>query len=272
MLCLCLVSTITVMAQDDPPPSPWSFEGEVSVVNAGGNQESKTLGTNAQLTYKKAKSEFVIRAGGLYQESAIKTRVASGDSSGFAVQETKVTEKTAEAYYGRARYDYNISERFLLFGGVDWLRNTFAGIDSRTLIAAGAGNTLADDDDTKLKTYYSFTYTFQSDIVENPFVKADFPGVRLGYDFWAQFNESVEFESKLIFDMNLDHSDDIRVEFVNALPIRVSSVLAFKPSILLLWRNEPSLTTVPLSPGPGSVNVPLEKLDTFSSVSLLVKI
>ena len=271
-LSLSLVSAVSVMAQDDPPPSPWSFEAELSAVNAGGNQESRTFGTDAKATYKKAKSELVLRAGGLYQESALKTRTANGDSASFVVQETKVTEKTAESYYARARYDYNVSPRFLVFGGIDWMRNTFAGIDSRTLIAAGAGNTWQDNDKVKFKTYYSATYTFQTDVVENPFVKSDFPGARFGFDFWSQLSETVEFQSKFVGDLNLDNTDDVRFEWDNALPIRVSSILAFKPALLLMWRNQPSLTTVSLVPGPGNVAVPLEKLDTFASVALLVKL
>jgi hypothetical protein len=39
-----------------------------------------------------------------------------------------------------------------------------------------------------------------------------------------------------------------------------------------MWRNEPSLTLLTLVPGPGTVAVPLDKLDSFAAVSLLVKI
>ena len=263
---------IGVRAQDEPPPSPWSFEAELSLVSASGNQESVTYGLSSWLGYKKAKSEIKLEAGGMMQESSTKTLTAVGDSSSYAVQEYKFTATTAEAYFARARYDYNVSERFFFLAGVDWLRNTFAGIDSRTLVGLGAGNTWSDNEKTRLKTTYSFTYTFQEDVVVNPLFKTDFPGLRGAYEFWIKLTASTEFESKLTADFNLDNTDDIRLDFYNALPVNVSSKVAFKPSLRLLWRNEPSLTEIPLVPGPGTVNVPLEKLDSFASVSLLVKI
>jgi putative salt-induced outer membrane protein YdiY len=260
-------------AQDAPPPSPWSFEAELSLVSASGNQQSVTYGLSTKLGYKLTKSEFKIEAGGLSQESSVKTLYAVGDSTSYSIQESKVTATTAEAYYARGRYDYNVSSKFFLLAGVDWMRNTFAGIDSRTLIGAGAGNTWRDDDKLRLKTTYSFTYTFQEDVVENPLTKTDFPGLRGAYEFWAKITASTEFESRLTADFNLDNTDDIRLDFYNALPISVSSKVAFKPSLRLMWRNEPSLTTVSMAPGPPTTwSVPLDKLDSFASVSLLVKI
>jgi putative salt-induced outer membrane protein YdiY len=262
----------SVSAQEAPPPSPWSFEAELSIVNASGNQQSVTYGLATKLGYKLTKSVFGIEAGGLSQESTVKTLSASGDSANYTIDESKVTATTAEAYYARGRYDYNVSNKFFLLAGVDWMRNTFAGIDSRTLVGAGAGNTWRDDKKLRFKTTYSFTYTFQQDVVENPLFKTDFPGLRGAYEFWIKITPSTEFESRLTADFNLDNTDDIRVDFYNALPISVSSKIAFKPSLRLMWRNQPSLTQLPLVPGPGSVTVPLDKLDSFASVSLLVKI
>ena len=132
--------------------------------------------------------------------------------------------------------------------------------------------TWRDDEKLRFKTTYSFTYTFQQDVVENPLTKTDFPGLRAAYEFWTKLTSSTEFESRLVADFNLDNTDDIRLNFYNALPISVSSKIAFKPSLSLQWRNEPSLTELTLVPGPGTVKVPLEKLDSFASVSLLVKI
>jgi putative salt-induced outer membrane protein YdiY len=259
-------------AQDSIPPSPWSFEAELSLVGTSGNQQSVTYGAGGKLGYKLTKSEFRLEGGGMMQQSTLSTLTASGDSSSYTVSESKVTTTTAEAYHAGVRYDYNVSNKFFLLAGVDWLRNTFAGIDSRTLIGAGAGNTWSDNDKVKFKTTYSFTYTFQEDVVENPLTKTDFPGVRGAYEFWTKLTASTEFESKLTADFNLDNTDDIRLDFYNALPISVSSKVAFKPSLRLMWRNEPSLTLLTLVPGPGTVAVPLDKLDSFAAVSLLVKI
>ena len=269
---LTLALAVPVLAQDEPPPSPWSFEAEFSLVSATGNQETMTYGLGTKLGYARDKSAVLVEAGGILQESSVITRTAAGDSSSYTVQESKTTDRTAEAYYARGRYDYKVSDKMFFLAGVDWLRNTFAGIDSRTLLSAGAGRTWVENEKVKFLTTASATYTFQQDVVENPFVKTDFAGLRATYEFWTQITESTEFKSELTADFNLDNSDDVRLNFYNAMPISVSSKIAFKPSLRLLWRNQPSLTTVALSPGPGTVAVPLDKLDAFGAVSLIVKI
>ena len=127
----------------------------------------------------------------------------------------------------------------------------------------------------QFKTDYAVTYTFEAEVVENPFTNANFPGLRLAYDFDWLITQSTRFESELIGDFNLDNTDDVRLNWYNALPIDISSVLAFVPSLRLLWRNDPALQEVPLfdSGGTeiGSVFTPLEELDSYFALSLLFK-
>ncbi|MEE8135093.1 MAG: hypothetical protein V3T56_08540, partial [Gemmatimonadales bacterium] len=81
--------------------------------------------------------------------------------------------------------------------------------------------------------------------------------------------------NQLIGDLNLKDMDDVRVDLTIGLPISISSILAFKPSWQLLWRNQPSLTEVPLenpagTPTGDTVLVPLEKLDSFLRLALVL--
>ena len=269
------LSTQEARAQDDTERG-WSFTSELSGVWTAGNSKTTTWGLGATVEYAWAHAIAKIEGGAVRSQSTLTTRSAVGTSDNFTLNEETVTEKTAEAYGVRGRYDYNFSPVFFAFGGGDWLRNTFSGIDSRLLLAAGAGNTWTTTDRVKFKTDYSATYTFQEDVVENPFVKTNFPGVRLGYDFWWKLTGSTEFTSVFVGDLNLDNTDDIRLDVKNSLPIAISSVLAFKPSLEILWRNEPSLTEVPLFNPDGSetgesVAVPLKKLDSLFKVALVVK-
>ena len=196
-----LVSSENAWAQDDEKELGWSFSANLSGVWTGGNSESSTYGLVATAKHAWPRSDLKFDLGGTQTESSLKTRTAVGASeTDFTIEETKVTEKTAELFFARARYDYQVHKRFLVLGGADWLRNTFAGIDSRFLIAVGAGNTWKDNKKVKFITDYSFTYTFQSDVVENPFVSHNFPGIRLGYDLWWQLSESTQFTSTLIAD------------------------------------------------------------------------
>jgi putative salt-induced outer membrane protein YdiY len=269
------LSAGTARAQGEEPKR-WAFTAEISGVWAAGNSESTTLGLASTLKRMWEKSELKFEGGAVRAEAGTTTRTAVGASSeDFEVQEETVRQKTAENYYLRGRYDYKISERFYTLVGADWLRNTFAGIDSRVLLAAGAGNIWLDDERTRLSTDYAATYSFQEDVVDNPFIKSKFPGLRLAYDFWWQLTGSTEFESRLITDFNLDTTEDIRADFTNSLPISISSKLAFKPSLQLLWRNDPALSALELmapdgTPTGETVLVPLDKLDSFFTVALVV--
>jgi putative salt-induced outer membrane protein YdiY len=266
----------TGSAQDEKPLG-WFFTTEFTAVWTGGNAESNTLGLDASMRRAWEDAELKILGGAVRSQSTLTTRTAVGTPESFTVQEEETTEKTAENFYLRGRYDRQLSSKFFTFGGVDWLRNTFAGIDSRTLVAVGAGNSWVDTDQIRLKTDYSATYTFQSDVVDNPFVKTKFPGVRATYDLWWKLTETTELSSTLIGDLNLDNTDDVRLDFTNALPIAISSRLAFKPSLQLLWRNDPSLAEVPLfasdgTPAAQPVTVQLQKLDSFFKIALVVKL
>ena len=128
-------------------------------------------------------------------ESSRTSRSAVGTSEDYVIDEIKHTEKTAELYFVRGRYDHLFSDRFFMLGGVDWLSNKFAGIDSRLLFVIGAGNKWIYRDQIKFKTDYGFTYTFQEDVHENPFLSSTFPGIRLAYDFWWKLTASTDFTS-----------------------------------------------------------------------------
>ena len=264
------------VAQDEERELGWAFTAELGSLWTGGNQETFTLAMDGTLEYTWPKSRFRFEGGGFSSESSLTTTTAVGTGQDdFQLFEETVTEKTAEAYYSKARYDYNISEKFYLFGGVDWLRNTFAGIDSRFLTSAGAGNLWVDNGKIRFSTDYSVTYTFEEEVVTNPFTNSNFPGLRFAYDFDWQLTVSTKFESELVSDFNLDNTDDIRVNWYNGLPIDISSVLAFKPSIRLMWRNDPALQEVPLFDAGGNpignVFTPLQELDTFFNLSLIFK-
>ena len=242
-----------------------------------GNSKSNTFGLAATARREWPKHELRFALGGTQTESSLKTRTAVGTGQDdFQLYEEKVTEKTAEIFYARGRYDYKFSKRFVFFGGVDWMRNRFAGIESRFLTAVGAGNTWSDRDDLKFNTNYGVTYTFEEEVVSNPFHNANFPGLRLAYDLWWQMTKTTEFVSIFIADWNFDNTSDVRIDFLNELPVTIAGQLKFKPALQIFWRNDPALAEVALTAPDGSptdekVFTPLDELDTLFTVSLVWK-
>ncbi len=243
----------------------------------GGNQETNTFAGNGLAAYLWPRSELIFTGGGFTSESSLTTSTAFGTGQDdFQLFEETVTEKTAETFFAGLRYNYDVSEKFYLTGAGDWLRNPFAGIDDRFVFGAGAGTRWVDNEKVRFSTDYLVTYTTETTVVPDPTTNSDFAGFRLGYDFLWDATASTNFESVLVADFNLDNTDDIRLDWYNGLPIDISSVLAFKPSLRLLWRNDPALQLVPLFDAPGGTETgavfsPLNKLDSFFNLSLLFK-
>ncbi|MHB1192833.1 MAG: DUF481 domain-containing protein [Longimicrobiales bacterium] len=127
------------MAQEDPAKTRWVFQGELTSVLSHGNSEALTMGLGTVIRRQWEEDALRFEAGAIRVETGKITRRAVGTADAFTMSRDVERTKTAEALYARARYDRRISERVFAFGGVDWLRNTFAGIDSRVLLAAGGG-------------------------------------------------------------------------------------------------------------------------------------
>lgn len=266
----------SLQAQDeDPARTRWVFQGELTSVISQGNSESFTAGLGTTIRRQWAQDALRFEFGGLQTESSRITRRAVGTPDAFRVEVDSDSEKTAESLYARGRYDRTLSERFFAYGGVDWLRNTFAGIDSRFLLAGGAGNTWIDDESQRFKTHYAVTYTIQRDVVERPDTDQNFPGARLGWEYWNQLTGTSSFDSQLLVDLNLADTGDVRYDLTNALSVNVSEKLALKPSLQFIYRTLPSLTAVPLfAPGGDetgeTVLTELDKLDTFFRLALVL--
>jgi putative salt-induced outer membrane protein YdiY len=252
----------------------WFFKASSGWVWLGGNSESNSFTFGGETRRVWENSELLLKAGGTQTQSSLKTRTAVGTVNDYIIRETKHTEKTAELYYARTRYDYNVSKYFFAFGGADWLRNTFAGIDNRELVALGAGNAWVDRNDLRFKTDYGVTYTFEQAVIENPFIKSDFPGARMGYEFSWKFAGTTELSSAFVADWNLDNTKDIRIDCKSELPVSISNQLKLKPTLEFLWRNDPALTEVELfdtggTPTGVKIRTPLQELDTIFTVSLV---
>jgi hypothetical protein len=273
-----VTSPVDLRAQEeevDPATLRWVFRGDFSAVFARGNAESATFGVGASARRKWERDELKFEAGFIRVSTGTIVRRAVGTEEDFTVERDVNTETTAENMFARGRYDRKFSERWFGYTAADWSRNTFAGIESRLVLALGAGTQWIDTDRTDFSTDYAVTWSFQQDVIEDPNLAGNFAGLRLGYDFRRDLTSTTEFTSRLVFDQNLDETEDRRVEWGNALTVDINDVIALKPSLLLQWRNLPSLGEVPLFTAGGAdtgstVFAPLRKLDTTFTLALVL--
>ena len=272
---LVLLAQPVSLAAQAEPETGWKFSGQLTGVWTSGNAESSTFGAGLTIRHKSSVSELKLEGGGIRTDASKTTRRAVGSPTAYRIEEEEIRETTAETYFTRARYDRIGTAGMVVFFGADVLRNTFAGIDSRVLMAAGAGKLWIDNETARFKMDVGVTYTFQDDIVNNPFLKSSFPGTRLTAELQRKMTSTTRLETMLVSDLNFSDTNDLRTDWTTALPVTVSTAISLKPAVQLLWRNQPALREVALFNEDGTaanavVTQPFEKLDTLFTLALVV--
>jgi putative salt-induced outer membrane protein YdiY len=256
----------SVVAQEETAGG-WSDVAEVTFVLTAGNASSSTFGLKNTAERMWEKSSFKLSFGAVRTESGITTRIASGTPENFTVSESTDSEVTAENYFVKSRLDRSLTEAAFIFGGADWDRNTFAGIQNRYGLVSGAGKAWFEEETRRLKTDLGLTYTIQEDVVEDPDGDDSFLGLRGSYDYFRSLTENTDLTSVLVVDQNLEATEDLRADWTNSLAVAMSERLALKTSLQLLYDKDPALTAVPL--GDTEVLTPLGKVDTVFTVAIV---
>jgi putative salt-induced outer membrane protein YdiY len=273
---LSLLALFAALFWSGPVPAQekevgWSGNSELTFVLTAGNSSSSTLGLKTGLDRVWENAAVRFSAGGIRTEATTVSRAATGTASSFSVAEVEDTEKTAENYFVRGRYDRNVSDATFLFGGVGWERNTFAGFDNRYALVSGVGQTWFEEESRKFRTDVGLTYTVQDDVVKNPDVEDSFLGLRASWDYLRSVTETTDYGSTLIVDENLDETSDLRADLTNWIAVQMAEGLALKTSLQLLFDNEPALVSVPLQGTEESVLTELDRVDSVFTVALVVK-
>jgi putative salt-induced outer membrane protein YdiY len=266
-LLLLSIGAESLTAQDDPLLG-WTDVAELTLVLMSGNAKANSLGVKNTAERRWENALFQLAAGAVRAESGVTVRTATGTPDDFIVIRSTPTEKTAENYFLRARYDREVTESNYLLAGAGWDRNTFAGIRNRYATVAGAGRAWVEAEARHFKTDLGFTYTFQDDVVENPAGEDSFIGLRATLDLLWTLTSTTEFRSLLVVDENLTETDDIRADWTNAIVVAISDNLALKASLQIFYDRLPALVRVPL--GNESVLVPLEKSDRTLTLALVI--
>jgi putative salt-induced outer membrane protein YdiY len=245
---------------------------DLSYVLTSGNSSTSSLGFKGDLTHRWAKHSIGFAAGGVRASSSPDTRFAVGTPGDFEVQVPE-SERTAEAYYGRTRYDYKLSDRLFYTAGAGWERNRFSGLDNRWLVDTGLGYIFVNNDRTSFRGVAGVTYTSEDYTVDDD-QDGSFFGARLGWDFQQKLFQNTTFTHTLVADENLEDTDDLRVDAQFGLHVAMSSKLGLKVNWRLLWDNQPALAEYDLyTPGgiPTGLTVfaPYKELDQGFSVSLV---
>lgn len=263
-----------VMAQDEEEKKlGWTNVADVGLVVTSGNSSASTFTLDDKLTYAWTNADFNFRAGAL-RINTTDDPFAVGTTDDFDVIEDLSRELDTERYYAAGSYQRNITDRFFWIGGAGWDKDTNAGIENRTTLFGGVGNTWKETGQTLFKTDYTVTLTRRVDVIPDPERDENFSELRLAWDFRQQLTSNSSFESDMIFFAVVSDLSDNRFTTVNAITTKLTDVLALRFSVDLRFQNVPAFEEIDLqSPEglpTGVVVVRKHQLDTIWKFSLVV--
>lgn len=248
---------------------------DLSYVLTSGNSSSSSLGFKGDITRRFVKHSIGFAAGGIRASSAPDARVAVGTPDEFEVR-LPDSEPTAEAYYARGRYDYNLSDRLFYTLGAGWERNRFSGIENRWVADTGLGYIFVNNEKTSFRGALGVTYTSEDYTVSDG-RDGSFLGARLGWDFRQQLAAGTSFTHTLIGDQSLEDGAARRLDAQFGVQVAMTARLGLKVNWRILYNNLPPSTELPLfTPGgvPTGTTVlaPYKKTDQGFSVSLVFNV
>lgn len=229
---VALVLPAVALADDPPPPSQFSLG--LAWVQSNGNSNTSTGGFD--FLYK-----------GTYGAWGLE-----GTANFLRSEQEDVL--TAERYGAGLRGTYAFAERWKAFAGVGWLKDQFAGLDSRLVLDGGVQYALLTGPDHTLDLVGGLAWT-SDELVTGESVSS-FGGVA-GADYAWIISEGAKLTDRFRFYPSFEESDDWRVLNEFAVEAAIVSSLALKVAYLFRYDNEPV---------PGFV-----KTDTTVSTSLVFK-
>lgn len=230
LLVLCALATGSHAAE-----KKWSDEAELSFVDTGGNTDVLSLSGKNLLKYR-----FTDKLKGAWKLGAL-----YGESDG---------EKNAESYFTELRLDYLFTEQFYSYAMGGWMKDEFAGIDSKYYLGPGAGYKFLTGPKHLLLGEVGFNYVTEDYTNDT---NEDYIQGRAFAKYEYAFTEKNKFSQSLEYLYDFDDSENYNVNSETALISALSDYLSLKTSYVVKYDNKPVPET-------------LEETDTILGVTLVV--
>jgi len=251
---------------------PWKATAEVSYVVTGGNTSTSAFSLGTSFVRKWANDSLQFKSYVLRSNATTTTRTARGTETDFDVLEERVERLVAENYLLAGQYDRRVSKKLAAQAGLSWDRNRFAGVDDRVMFTMGFGYSWVEKERTQVKTDAGMTYTLRQYVGQDT---NSFAGFRINLAAVQKVLESSSLSTQFIYDENLKKMTDWRFDWTNSVTASISKSLALKTSLRMIYTHLPAQQGLPLFDPEGlptglTVFVPLKKLDTFLTTSIVI--
>ena len=214
---LTVMAASTVLGQD-APPKPLKATGDISFVKTGGNTDVLSLGLSDKIEWKTS-DRFTLK-----------------HNFGWVYGETD-DETSANALITGLRGEYSLTKRLLVFLGVNYDYNMFAGVKRRFEEYAGLGVLVVDQPKDILRFDAGVSYFQEWALLTD--VSNNFMAGRLAGDYKHFFAEKAYFQQIVEFIPNFEVSDDYRLNSESALVAPLGGSFAIKVGYIVRYRGLP---------------------------------
>ncbi len=269
------LAMVTVRAQDEADAQPargWTNATELSLLVATGNAQAESLGFRNVYEYRWSDATLTWETGWVRAASLDGDRVAVAEPGGGIEVVDPQSTIDSQRVYSKLGFRNEISGPHFWFANYDSVRDEPSNIQRQFVGAGGFGTEWANRNGLRFRTEYGVSVTSEALDLEGGTV---FGGYRLAYAMTAGVTRTLTLDSELTFDGSFDQRDDVRSDSLNGVTVSLSSWIALRSSIRLIFRNVPALEAIDLVPRLrdaviGIVAIPKGKLDTSFTTSLVV--
>jgi putative salt-induced outer membrane protein len=220
---LSFLSAFALSAQDKPKEKPVKIVGDFGYVNASGNSEVSTLNLGEKLAWKPATSKFSLDQYAKY---------VYGQTDG---------EESANQLGIGGRVNYAISARLAAFGGIDYDRDRFAGIDQRFSEPVGLSWLALDAAKNKFTVEggVNFTQVTYTALQDNGEFDQQYASARAAGTYKWLFSEKGYFQLFGEYMPAFEKGIGYRVNSEAAVVAPLAGIFAIKLSYLMRYNSEP---------------------------------
>ena len=220
---IALTAALPAAAQDKPPEKPVKVVADLGFVNASGNSEVTTLNVGEKLTWKPTGSRFSFGQVAKY---------VYGKTDG---------EKSADQVVVEGRVDVAITSRLAAFGGLNYDRDPFAGIDKRFMEPVGLSFLALDAAKHKLTLEggAAFTQVTYTELQANDQFGDDFVSARAAATYKWLFAEKAYFQEFAEYLPALQTDGGYRFNSETSVVAPIAGIFALKAAYLLRYNSRP---------------------------------
>lgn len=221
---LLLTIAAPVLAQTDPPPPPpgWAGSASAGLAMTSGNNDTSTV--NAAYDLKRD-------TGGVFLFK----------SAGLLLYSKAEEVKTSDRLSLDGRVERKLSERTLLFGQTQYLRDEFKAIDYLISPTAGINRILVKNDRTELNADVGVGAVWE----QNPGLELQTDGaVSAGEKFTHKITATTELTQKVAALWKMDDFGDALYVFGTGLAASITTGTQMKIEFLDTYKSRPPLPGV----------------------------